>query len=184
ENGHHQDGPGAALIAKPAHQGDSASAQEEAVRVTMEAGPGSAAGRVTVTQSSPPLCWRVADARGNNFFVRQSTLPALSPREAARAALDAASCTRSCVVASCPPARQSARTSTTAGIAVANSAVTAPRSPRCVLPGKSEGTLDQVGENRAHLLASHDDDQQAGEPDGCHDDDRVLGCCCSRLALS
>src|SRR3990170_4424206 len=88
---------------------------------------------------------------------------------------------RSCCVESCTAARLMARRMMTAGIAMANSAVTLPRSPRLRSAGKRERTVDQVGQDAPHLVAAHDHDEQPGESDGGHRRDRVFGGRCTLL---
>src|SRR5690606_22020490 len=134
--------------------------------------PASGEGSVAVTHTMPPA-WRAVEVAPR----RCAPISAGSPRASERAAVDAASCSLSCRVATWMPLRHTASSSTTAGTTSANSAVTEPRSA-----GEGERTLDEVGEHRAHLVAAHDDDEQPCEADGGHGRDDVLGRRCALIA--
>jgi hypothetical protein len=68
---------------------------------------------------------------------------------------------------------QQASTARIAGTTVANSAVMLPPE----LSTKAERTVNQIGEDAAHFIASHDHNEQPGEANRRHRGDRIFRRC-------
>ena len=101
---------------------------------------------LTVTHSRSPRVDRVEEAPGT----RRDAIAVVSPRATARAAAAAASCRRNCCPAICTPERHAASTSTTDGKAIANSAVTLPRS--FALARDRQRTSHEIREHAPHFV--------------------------------